>query len=148
MARSGALYSAFNGSKIEYTTSGGSSYSQIYGLQTIPDIGGEPNKIDTTDLDNTEFETEKMGLKPAQALNFDFNMEDPSVTANIKLVSDMEDSGDTYDFKLTYANGIYYTFSSIVKTTILGGSSGDLQKFTMHLSPNSEPVRTIPTTSI
>ena len=46
MAREGATYSAFNGSKLEYSTTENGSYTQIYGLRTTPDIGGTPNQID------------------------------------------------------------------------------------------------------
>ena len=148
MARQGAKYHALNGAKLEYSATSGGTYTQIYGLSSIPDIGGSPNRIDTTDLDNTEFETSIMGLKPALELDFEFNMEDPSATANIKVASDLEDAGTDYYFKLTYPNGIVVAFDSKVRTTILGGASQDLQKFTMHLSPNSEPTITIPTSSV
>ena len=148
MAREGATYSAFNGSKLEYSTTETGSYTQIYGLKTIPDIGGTPNQIDTTDLDNTEYETAINGLKPAQQWDFEMNMEYPSATANIKLASDLEDAGTKAYWKLTLANGVVVAFQSDVKTTINGGSSGDLIGFTMTLSPISEPTITIPTTSL
>lgn len=144
MARTGANYSALNGTKLEYKD-GELTYKQIFGLSSIPDIGGTPNRIDTTDLDNTKFETSILGLQPALELDFEFNMEDPTATANIKLVSDMEDAGEVYEFKLTYKNGITVEFSSEVRTTLLGGASGDLSKFTLHLAPESEPNITIPT---
>lgn len=145
MARTGANYSALNGSKLEYKD--GSTYKRIYGLSNIPDVGGTPQRIDTTDLDNTKFETSILGLQPALELDFEFNMEDPSTTSNIKLVSDMEDAGKVYEFRLTYNNGITVEFSSEVRTTLVGGASGDLSKFTLHLAPESEPTITIPTSS-
>ena len=148
MAREGAVYSAFNGSKLEYSATENGDYTQIYGLKTIPDIGGTPNQIDTTDLDNTEYETAINGLKPAQQYEFEFNMEYPSVTANIKLASDLEDAGTKAYWKLTLTNGVVVSFQSDVKTTINGGSSGDLIGFTMTLAPISEPVVTISTTSL
>ena len=138
-------YHSYNGTKLEFATTSTGSYTRVYGLKTIPDIGGEPNRIDTTDLDNTEYETNMYGLKPAQAYNFDFNMQDPSAEANIKLVSDMEDAGTNYYWKLTYSNGLIVTFQSKVKTTILGGSSNDLIGFQLHLAPKNEPEKTIPT---
>ena len=147
MARTGAHYTALNGAKLEYSSTKTGTYNQIYGLKTIPEVGGEPNTIDTTDLDNTEYETSIMGLKPAQSYNFEFNLELPTATANIKVVSDMEDADTDYWFKLTYASGITVLFESKVKTTLTGGSSGDLEAFTMHLRPNAEPEKTIPTTS-
>ena len=138
-------YHAYNGSKLEYSSTENGSYTRIYGLRSIPDIGGEPNEINTTDLDNEEYETAMYGLKPAQKYTFEFNMQDPSVTANIKIASDLEDADNYYYWKLTYSNGIYVTFQSKVKTTLLGGNSGDLVGFQMHLAPKNEPVKTIPT---
>lgn len=148
MARSGAIYNAFNGSKLEYATTENGDYTQIYGLKTAPDIGGTPNQIDTTDLDNTEYETAINGLKPAQQYEFEFNMEAPNANANIKLASDLEDAGTKAYWKYTLSNGIIVSFQSDVKTTISGGSSGDLLGFTMTLAPISEPVVIIPTTSL
>ena len=57
MAREGAQYKALNGSKLEYSTALTGTYKPIYGITTIPDIGGTPNKIDTTDLDTQKTET-------------------------------------------------------------------------------------------
>ena len=138
-------YHIYNGSKLEYSETEEGTYTKIPGLKTIPDIGGEPNTIDTTDLDNTEYETSMYGLKPSQNWTFDYNMQDPSATANIKLASDLEDTGNSYFWKLTYSNGIVIKFKSKVRTTILGGSSQDLIGFQLHLAPKEEPIKEIPT---
>lgn len=147
MARAEANYSAFNGSKLEYATTQSGTYTQIYGLKTTPDIGGTPNQIDTTDLDNLVYETAINGLKPAQQYEFEFNMEDPAATANIKLAYDLETAKTKAYWKYTLSNGIVIAFQSDVKTTIKGGSSGDLLGFTMTLSPIGEPTVTIPTSA-
>lgn len=138
-------YSTMNGATLEYSETEDGEYTRIKGLKTTPDIGGEPNSIDTTDLDNTEYETSIHGLKPAQKYDFEFNMENPSATANIKVASDLEDSGKDYFWKYTLSNGIMAKFQSKVKNTIKGGSNGDLNGFTMHLAPKGEPAITIPT---
>lgn len=139
-------YSTFNGTKLEYKE--GNSWKQIKGLTTVPDIGGEPNDVDTTTLDNEKYETSKYGLMPAVKLAYEFNLEDPSATANIKVASDLEDTGLAYDWRLTYKNGIVITYKSKVKTDIKGGGSGDLLKFGMYHNPITEITRTIPTTSV
>lgn len=136
-------YSAMNGAKLEYSETEDGEYTRIKGLKTTPDIGGEPNEIDTTDLDNIEYETAQYGLKPAQKYTFDFNMENPTAEANIKVASDLEDSEEVYFWKYTLSNGIVISFKSKVRTTILGGSSGDLNGFQMHLAPKGEPTRKI-----
>ena len=133
-------YHAYNGSKLEYALTENGDYTQIKGLKTIPAIGGEPNEIDTTDLDNTMYETAINGLKPAQKYTFEFNMEDPTNEANIKLASDLEDASTIAYWKLTYSNGITVKFRSDVRTMIAEGSSGDLIGFSMFLAPIDEPV--------
>ena len=138
-------YHAYNGSKLEYSATENGSYTRIPGLRNLPDIGGEPADISTTDLDNEEYETAMYGLKPVQKYTFEYNMQDPSTTANIKIASDLEDADSFYWFKLTYSNGIIVKFQSKVKTTLLGGNSGDLIGFQMHLAPKNEPTKEIPT---
>ena len=137
-------YSIMNGSKLEYSETESGEYKKINGLKTTPDVGGEPNQIDTTDLDNIVFETSMPGLKPAQKYDFEFNMENPSATANIKVANDLEDSDKDYFWKYTLSNGILVQFKSKVRNTIKGGSNGDLNGFTMHLAPIGEPEITIP----
>ena len=141
-------YSTYNGAKLEYCATQSGTYTRIKGLKGIPEIGGEPNWVDTTDLDNEEYETAMAGLKPAQKYNFEFNMEDPSSEANIKLASDLEDAGTSVYWKLTLKNGIIVAFKSVVRTSIKDGNSGDLVGFTMHLAPEEEPTVTIPTESV
>lgn len=147
MARSGATYSIYNGTKIEVSKDNGTSYTQIHGITDIPDIGGDPNQVDTTDLDNEKYETSQDGLIPAPKYDLDMNMEDPDAEANINIVSELEDSKRIYPFKITYSNGITVSFESKVSTTIKSGKSGDLIKFTMHLKPSTEPERKIPSKS-
>lgn len=137
-------YSAMNGSKLEYSATQSGTYKRITGLATTPDIGGTPNTIDTTSLDNEEFETAINGLKPVQQYDFEFNMEDPSAESNINLVSALEESKTKAFWKYTLKNGIVISFQSDVAITINGGSNGDLIGFTMTLTPIGEPEVTIP----
>lgn len=141
-------YSTYNGTKLEYSTTENGEKTQIKGLLSVPDIGGEPNEIDTTTLDNTKYETSKYGLMPAVKLAYEYNLEDPSATANIKLASDLEDKGDVLYWWLTFPNGIVISYRSAVRTDIKGGSSGDLMKFGMYHNPVSEIERTIPTQDV
>ncbi len=138
-------YSSYNGSKLEYKTD--ETWKQIPGLLKIPAIGGEPNSISTTTLDNTKYETEQYGLMPAVKLAYEFNLEDPSAEANIKLASDLEDAKSINDWRITYSNGITVEYRSKTITDIKEGQSGDLIKFGMYHNPISEPVRKIPTVS-
>ena len=138
---------ALLGTKVSYATAQAGEYTKINGLRSVPDIGGTPNTIDTTNMDNVKYETQIQHLFPAQQYDFEFDIEDPSATSNIKVVSDLEDAGTKCYWKIEYPTGITITFKSDVKTTIKGGEHGDLAGFTMHLAPETEPTRTVATTA-
>lgn len=138
-------YHAYSQSKLEYSSTSTGSYTQLYGLRVIPDIGGEPDDIETTTLDNVKYKTSILGLQDIQKYTFEFNMEDPSAESNFKLASDLEDSGSIYYWKLTLSNGIIISFRSKVTTAIQGGEYGDLIGFSITLAPIGEPTKTIPT---
>ena len=141
-------YHAYSQSKLEYCATENGAYTKLYGLRVIPDIGGEPDDIETTTLDNVKYKTAITGLQDIQKYTFEFNMEDPSSSANFKIASDLEDSGNVYYWKLTLSNGVIISFRSKVTTAIQGGEYGDLIGFSITLAPIGEPTKTIPTTSL
>ena len=137
-------YHTYSQSKLEYSATAEGAFKRLYGLRVVPDIGGEPEEIETTSLDNEKYKTAILGLQEVQKYPFEFNMEDPSAEANYKQACDIEDSGEAYYWKLTLSNGITISFRSKATTAIQGGEYGDLIGFTMTLSPIGEPEKTIP----
>ena len=138
-------YTPSAGCMLEYS-SGSDNWIRIYGLLTIPAIGEEPNKISTTTLDNEKYETEVDGLMPAPKLNYEFNMEDPSVDSNINLVDSIAKTGNVYNWKLTMSNGVVHTYRSKVKYGFKEVGTNEIAGFTMYHSPVEEIVTTIPAT--
>lgn len=139
-----ANYTPSNGGKLEYSETKDGEYKRIYGLLKIPAIGDEPNKISTTSLDNTVYETEVDGLMPAPKLNFEFNMEDPQAESNINLVDTLAKSNKPYYWKITKANGILHSYRSKVKYSFKEEETDQISGFTMYHSPLEEIVTTIP----
>lgn len=140
-------YTASATSKLEYSATEQGSYAQIKGLLSIPAIGDAPNKINTTTLDNTKFETAIDGLMPAVELEFEFNMEDPSVTSNIKLAYDIADAGTDYYWKITLSNGVTHAFKSKAKIGYREVGVDEIAGFFLYLSPDGEVETTIPNLS-
>ena len=138
-------YHAGNGTKLGYSTTESGTRTYINGVTTIPEIGGSPDEIDTDSLDNLTYHTTINGLMPAVKLDIEMNMEDPSAESNIKKVYDLEQTGNTYYWFVEYSNGVTVSFRSKVKYSFNETTSGDLLKFTMHLSSFGEPTTTLPT---
>lgn len=139
-------YSTSIGAKLEYGTILGTYDKRLYGWLSIPPIGDEPKEIDTTSLDNEEFETAKYGLKPAVKLAIEFNMEDPATEANINLIHLMAKSKIKYYFKITRPNGITHTFASKVIYGYNEVGINEIDKFTLYLTPIGEVKTTMPET--
>lgn len=140
-----ANYTASAGSKLEYKD--GSNWIQIKGLKTIPAIGEEPNKIDTTSLDNLKYMTEINGLMSAPNLSFEFIMEDPNVEANIKLVDDLSKT-TAKEWKISYSNGITVEYKSETTYGFEEVGVDEVASFTMYHAPIEEPTITIPSGSV
>lgn len=137
-------YNILNGAKVEYSSTKAGTYTQIIGVKTLPDFGSTPNKVDTTTLDNTVYETSINGLIPAVDLTYELNLEAPTAAANIKKVYDLA-VADTSDWwKVTLPSGIIVQYQSRTRYAIKGGSSEDLETFEMYHSPEGELEITVP----
>lgn len=137
-------YHTFSQTKLEYGDTAAAITNRLYGLRVIPDIGSEPEDIETTSLDNVKYKTAISGLQDVQKYAFEFNMEDPTAESNYKKACELEDAGQPKYWKLTLSNGIEITFRSKVSTSIQGGEYGDLIGFTMTLTPIGEPEKKFP----
>lgn len=143
-----ATYTAGHGTKLEYSATENGTYKRLYAVRSIPEVGGSPERIDSTTLDNTDYRTSITGLMPEVSLDIPFALDTESAYANLKEVKDMKDSGNEYYFKITYTSGVVVSFKSAVKFSVGAASPDTIQEFTMHLSPVGEPVITVPTTSL
>lgn len=148
-----AEYKIMTGAKLSYAPiveNSVSEYTQIIGLNSIPDILSEPDTVESTTFDNLKYKSYVPGLQDLGTLTFGFNLEDPSVTANIKVVHDLANAeGDpVYSWKLEYATGITAVFTSKARYTMPGGTPNDLSQFNLVLMPESEVVITVPTASV
>ena len=105
------------GTKLEYgitdDTTQAVTWTRVYGLASTPDFGGEPNKIDTTTLDNTVAETQTLGLMPAVEVSYEFNvMALSNANANIRLIKTLADAKSKVKWRLTKASGITFEYEA------------------------------------
>ena len=142
------------GTKLEYSTDNGSTWTRIYGLASTPDFGGEPNTIDSTTLDNTEYETNVLGLQPANVLSYEFNMmalikqtdkDGQPVQNNLAYIKNLVDNKTIAHWKLTKASKVTFEYDAIAKLQFNADEQSAIEKFTMFHSLKSKITVNVPT---
>lgn len=141
------------GTKLEVRTSSEGKYVRLYGLASTPDFGGEPNTIDSTTLDNTEYETNVLGLQPSNVLSYEFNMmalikqtdkEGNAVEHNLTYIKNIVDNKTNAHWKLTKASGVTFEYDAIAKLQFNADEQSAIEKFTMFHSLKSRITVTVP----
>ena len=154
MANNGTLgsYAISAGTKLSYGALGAggampSSWSDLLGCTEIPELGTAPENVDSTTLDNLKFRTSVPGLMDLGTLDFPFNLEAPSATANINTIAGL-DEDTVYGWKVEYASGIIVKFKSKARYSFNSTGVNELETFTLHLTPEDELDITVPTPSV
>ncbi len=136
------------GTKLEYKVGDG-EWIRLYGLASTPDFGGEPNTIDSTTLDNTEYETNVLGLQPSNVLAYEFNMmalvaENKGIH-NLTLVQTLVTNKTIAHWKLTKASKVTFEYDAIAKIQYNADEQSAIEKFTLFHSLKSKITVTVPT---
>lgn len=136
------------GTKLEFSTDG-TTWTRVYGLASTPDFGGEPNTIDSTTLDNTEYETHVLGLQPTSVLSYEINMmalvNENKGIHNLTLIQALVDNKTTAHWRLTKASGVTFTYEALPKIQYNADEQAAIEKFTMFHSLKSKIEVEIPT---
>lgn len=133
------------GTKLEYSTDNGSTWIRVYGLASTPDFGGQPNKIDTTTLDNTVAETSTNGLQPAVELSYEFNVQELNSTeANLRQIKTLADAKTKAKWRLTKASKMTIEYEAVPSISYSADEQGGIEKFVMYHDLKSDLTVTLP----
>lgn len=112
---------SFNKTKISYKETGESgTYKEIEGLQEVPELGGDPEKIETTTLAD-EFKKYIPGIKDLGDLAFKFLYDNSKATSNYRVMKGLQDAGKVVSFKVEYPDGTGHEFDAYVSVKLGGG---------------------------
>ena len=133
------------GTKLEYSTDNGSAWTRVYGLASTPDFGGQPNKIDTTTLDNTIAETSTNGLQPAVELSYEFNVQElNNQNANLRQIKTLADAKTKAKWRLTKASKMTIEYEAVPSISYSADEQGGIEKFVMYHDLKSDLTVTLP----
>lgn len=134
------------GTKLEYSTDNGTTWTRVYGLASTPDFGGQPNKIDTTTLDNTVAETSTNGLQPAVELSYEFNVQELNdQNANLRQIKTLADAKTKAKWRLTKASKMTIEYEAVPSISYSADEQGGIEKFVMYHDLKSDLTVTLPT---
>ena len=133
------------GTKLEYSTDNGTIWTRVYGLASTPDFGGQPNKIDTTTLDNTVAETSTNGLQPAVELSYEFNVQAlNSAEANLRQIKTLADAKTQAKWRLTKASKMTIEYEAVPSISYSADEQGGIEKFVMYHDLKSDLTISLP----
>ena len=133
------------GTKLEYSTDNGTTWTRVYGLASTPDFGGQPNKIDTTTLDNTVAETSTNGLQPAVELSYEFNVQElNNQNANLRQIKTLADAKTKAKWRLTKASQMTIEYEAVPSISYSADEQGGIEKFVMYHDLKSDLTVTLP----
>lgn len=121
------------GMKLEQSTDG-TSWKEVAGIQTVPDIGGAPDSIDVTSLNDTKRKSIP-GLAAAASLAFNVIYKGANFSSLIA-----EDGDDVqYHWRVTYPDGMQATFTGSFSLTVQNAAVNGAITFTITVIVSDGP---------
>lgn len=104
----------------------------LKGLQEVPELGVEPEKVEVTTLDSKN-KVYEFGIGDAPDLAYTF-LFDNSEDGSYRKLRELETSQEVGEFEHTYPDGTSFTFSGYVSTKISGGGINSALTFTLNIA--------------
>lgn len=132
------------GIKLEYKSGSTSSFTELDGLQEVPEIGGTPEKIEVTTLKDT-VKKNINGVKDLGDLEFTFLYDNAGANANYRVLKGLETAKEKVTFKLTYPDTTAHQFTAEIAVTMNAAKVNEALTFKMSCALQSEIAITNPT---
>lgn len=133
MAATGLLT---KGITLGYKASTASSYTNIPDLQECPQLGGAPEKVEVTTLEDSA-RRYIAGVKEYGDLAFTFLYDNTASTGAFAIVSAL-DEDTVYDWEVEFPDGTKFDFSGQCSWAISGGGVNAALTFSLNIALNSD----------
>lgn len=133
-----------NGATLEYKTKSGSSFIKLKGLKEIPEIGVDPEKVENTDLEDTQ-KVYEMGIGDPGDITYKFKYDNTENDSPYRVLRQYETTGEVLSFKETLKDGTTTEFSGQVSLKRTGGGVNGVIEFNLNIAVSSAFEITDPT---
>ena len=90
-----------NGAKLEFKSKTVTDYTKLKGLKELPEIGVGPEKVENSDLDDTQ-KVYEMGIGDPGDITYKFKYDNTETDSPYRVLRKYEESGEKLSFKETF----------------------------------------------
>lgn len=121
---------------LSYSTTG-SSYTVIEHLMEVPEIGGDPEKVEVTTLADS-VKKYIPGIRDLGDLAFKFLYDNSGENSNYRILRGLQEANTVANFKVEYPDGTAHTFSAYVNVKMDAATVNAAMTFTASMSLQSD----------
>lgn len=121
------------------TSSSGSTYQEIAGLQECPELGGSADNVDVTTLADGNYKYIQ-GIKDFGDLAFTFLYDNSGTDSNYRVLRGFEDAGTIVEWQVKFPDNTTFSFSGQVATATGSAAVNAAITFTATITLNSDIV--------
>lgn len=125
-----------NGAKLEFKSKTVSTYTKLKGLKELPEIGVEPEKVENSDLDDTQ-KVYGMGIGDPGDITYKFKYDNTETDSPYRVLRKYEESGEKLSFKETLKDGTTTEFNGQISLKRTGGGVNGVIEFDMNIALSS-----------
>lgn len=125
---------------------GANDFTEIELLMEVPELGGDPEKIEVTTLKDS-VKKYIPGVPDLGDLAFKFLYDNSTTNSNYRVLKGIQDSGKPAAFKVEYPDGTSHEFDAYVRVKMDAGPTNAVLTFTATMIMQSDIRTTNPSTS-
>ncbi|MEK5038975.1 phage tail tube protein [Sporosarcina sp. FSL K6-3457] len=115
----------------------GSTYTELEHLMEVPEMGGDPEKVEVTTLASS-VKQYIPGIKDLGDLTFKFLYDNETADSNYRILQGLQDAGEVVEFKVEYPDGTGHEFSAFVNVKMDAAAVNAAMTFTAGMSLQSD----------
>lgn len=129
---------------LSYKKSGMTDFEEIPGLMEVPELGGDPEKVDVTTLADG-VRKYISGVRDLGDLQFKFLYDNSGENSNYRILRGLQDNNELATFKVEYPDGTAHQFDAFVSVKMDAAAVNAALTFTATMFLQSDIVVTNPT---
>ena len=128
---------------ISYKTAGMTEFKEIDLLMEVPELGGDPEKVEVTTLKDS-VRKYIPGVRDLGDLQFKFLYDNSGPDSNYRILRKLQEDNELATFKVEYPDGTAHQFDAYVSVKMDAAAVNAAMTFTATMSLQSEIITTDP----